>query len=91
MGPHRPAFIAVDDIDRVDEPQDRDGEACFLQDLADRCVAQRLAPFDMTARERPSTLPGWLGPLDQQHLSIVMHHGAHANKGTRIGFGQLSR
>ena len=88
---YQTARVAIDHVDGIDQAVDRDRDAGFLQNFANGRSAQCLAPFDMTAGQRPQALPWRLATFDQQNRFIVKHHGAHADQRQRAGLRQLSR
>ena len=64
--------VLHDEIDRVDQPSDLDGEARLLADFAQNRIVQGLAPFEMAARNAPLVPPRLLASADEHDLVLVV-------------------
>ncbi len=71
--------IQVDAIEHLDDRSDLHHETCFLEHLALKRRAERLAEFDGAARQAPLAHQRRTRTLHQQHATVVDDDGADAD------------
>ena len=69
------AAIAIEDIDRGEDPMRLGVNAGFFEQFADRRILDRLSGVDLSARETSSSGIGRIGSPHQEYAAVEKHRG----------------